>query len=98
MNQTPSPSPHPSHHETLAASSQRFADRAFTCHDQTDWEGFVVFASTAIELLTKAVLAKVNVLLIAGGNKEASLLELALSDPLRGIPVSVQTIGAEAAV
>lgn len=98
MNQTPFHSPHPSHHETLAASAQRFVDRAFTCHDQTDWEGFVVFASTAIELLTKAVLAKVNVLLIAGPNNEAALLELALSDPRRGIPVSVQTIGAEAAI
>lgn len=98
MNQTPSQSPHHSHHETLAASAQRFANRAFTCHDQTDWEGFVVFASTALELLTKAVLAKVNVLLIVDGNNETALLELALSDPRRGIPVSVRTIGAEAAI
>ncbi len=98
MSQTPSLSPHQSHHETLAASSRRFVDRAFACHEQSDWEGFVVFASTSIELLAKAVLAQVNVLLITGGNNEESLLGLARRDPRRGIPVSVRTIGAEAAI
>ena len=58
----------------------------------------MVFASTAIELLAKAVLAEANVLLIAGWKDEASLLELAQSDPRRGIPVSVRTIGAETAL
>ncbi len=98
MSQTPSLSPHRSHHETLASSARRFVDRAFACHEQSDWQGFVVFAITSIELLAKAILAQVNVLLITDGNKEESLLRLARSDPRRGIPVSVRTIGAEAAI
>lgn len=87
-----------SHAENLAASARRFADRAFACHEQSDWEGFVVHASTAIELLAKAVLANVNILLIADTRSEARLLELAMSDPRSGILALTQTIGADRAL
>ena len=90
--------PNPSQDDRIAASARRFVDRAFTCHEQSDWEGFVVHASTAIELLAKAVLAQVNLLLIAEERNEERLLDLARSDPRRGIPASVRTINADAAL
>lgn len=77
-----------SHHETPAASARRFVNKAFACHEERDWAGFVMYACTAIELLTKAVLAKVNVLLIADGRNENSIIALTLSDPSKGFPVS----------
>ncbi len=82
----------PTHDGNLATSSGRYAQRALACYAQGDWEGFVVNACTAVELLAKAVLAKVNILLIADC-REKSLLELALSNPRRGFPTSARTIG-----
>jgi len=58
----------------------------------------VVHAYTAIELLAKAVLAQINVLLIADDKRDQQMLELALSDPRKGIPASVRTITADAAL
>ena len=45
-------------HLTLATSSRGFAARAFKCHEQSDWEGFVVNAGIAMELLAKSVLVR----------------------------------------
>ena len=87
-----------SHDIIFAESARRFADRAFASHEQSDWDGFVVCASTAIELLTKAVLAKVNLLLIASERSDERLMELARSNPRKGVPASVRTISAEVAL
>lgn len=81
----------PSHEVNLAKSAGDFAQRAFVCHERGDVEGFAVYAATAVELLAKALLAKVNLLLIASGEK--SLLILAMSDPRKGLPASSRTIG-----
>ena len=82
----------------LATSSRRFVDRAFACHEQSDWEGFIVQAGIAIELLAKAVLAKLNPLLIADTRNEKSLLALARSGSRGKLPGSVRTISAETAL
>lgn len=82
----------------LAMSSRRFVDRAFVCHEKSDWEGFIVDAGIAIELLAKAVLAKLNPLLIADTRNEKSLLALARSGTRGELPASVRTIDAETAL
>ena len=82
----------------LARSSRRFVDRAFACHEESDWEGFIVHAGIAIELLAKAVLAKLNPLLIADTRNEKSLVTLARSGAHDTIPSSVRTIDAETAL
>ena len=89
---------HPSLDVVLATSSSRFVRRAFACHEQSDWEGFIVNAGIAVELLAKAVLAKVNPLLIARPNSEHSIITLAKLDPKRRIPTSARTVGAELAL
>jgi len=82
----------------LAKSCKRFVDRAFVCHEKSDWEGFIVHASIAIELLAKAILARINPLLIADARNENSLLALARGGSLEKLPASVRTIDAETAL
>ena len=82
----------------LIAGARRFADRAFGCHERRDWEGFVVSAATSVELLAKAVLARVNVLLIADEKHDKNLLALALSDLRNGLPSEARTITAAKAL
>ena len=85
-------------HMALASSSRRFAERAFSSHEQSDWEGFMVNAVTAVELLAKAVLASINPALLADPNHEQSLMILAQGEPRGEVLVSLRTIGADKAI
>ena len=71
----------PSHDKNLVNAARRFVDRALAFRDEGDWEGFVVHAYTAIELLAKAVLAQINLLLIADGQKGSTNVRISVERP-----------------
>ena len=85
-------------HLTLAASSRSFTERAFACHEQSDWEGLIVNAGIAIELLAKSVLVSINPLLISDPKDERSLLILAQGEPRGNVLTSLRTVGADTAI
>lgn len=81
----------------LVLASKGFSSRAFDCHENSDWEGFIVHAATAVELLAKAVLARVNPLLIADPRSDLSVVALSRGGH-RPLSVEIRTIGAEKAL